>query len=113
MGFILSIVVNACAVAVTAYLMQPSVQINSFYTAFVVAVVLGFINTFVKPVVTLLTLPFNLLTLGLLSLVINGIFILFVSRLIDGFHVTGLFAAVIFSIILSLVSTVLGFFVKS
>jgi len=111
MGLIVKILINSLAVALTAYLL-PNVEIDSFLTAIIVAFVLAVINTFIKPIVAILTLPINILTLGMLSFVINGLFILLASNLVNGFTVTGFFWAVIFSIVLSIVSAVLGMFTK-
>jgi len=111
MKLFVRLLVNALAVAITAYLL-PHVTIDSFFTAVVVAVVLAVINTFLKPIVKVLTLPITLLTLGLFQVVINGAFIWYASQFIDGFTVVGFLWAVIFSIVLSLVSTVLGMMAK-
>jgi len=108
MGIIVSLLINSLAVAITAYLLQPNVQIDSFLTAVVVAVVLGVINTFIKPIIGLLTLPITLLTLGLFSLIINGLFILIVSGLVEGFTVSNFGWAIVFSIVLSIVNALLG-----
>ena len=111
MKLFVRLLVNALAVAITTYLL-PNVTIDSFFTAVVVAVVLSIINTFLKPVVSLLTLPINLLTLGIFQVIINGAFIWFASQLIDGFTVVGFLWAVIFSVVLSIVSAVLGMMAK-
>ncbi len=111
MGFIVKLLINALAVAITAYVL-PNVEINSFLTAIIVALVLAVINMFIKPIVAILTLPINILTLGLLSFIINGLFILIASNLVDGFTVGGFLWAVIFSIVLSIVSSILGIFAK-
>ena len=111
MGILVKLLINALAVAITAYLL-PNVSLNSFWTAIVVAAVLAVINTFIKPLISLLTLPINILTLGLFSFVINGFFILLISRFVFGFEVVGFLWAVIFSIVLSLVSAALGLLSK-
>jgi len=111
MKIIVRILINAVAVAITAYLL-PNVQIDGFLTAILVAAVLGIINTFIKPVIQLLTLPINILTLGLLTFIINGLFILLASNVIDGFTVVGFLWAIIFSIVLSVISSILGAFAK-
>lgn len=111
MGIIVRILINALAVAITAYLL-PNVQLDSFLTAILVAVVLGVINTFIKPIITILTLPINLLTLGLFTLIINGVFVLLASNIVAGFTVTGFLWAIIFSVVLSIISSILGMFSK-
>ncbi|MBP7967007.1 phage holin family protein, partial [Candidatus Woesebacteria bacterium] len=64
MGIVISLLVNALAVAVAAYLLTPHVRLDGFMSALIVALIMALINTFVKPIITLLTLPINLLTLG-------------------------------------------------
>lgn len=112
MGILIRLLINALAVLITAYILQTGVSINSFWDAVIVAVVLGIINAFIKPVVTILTLPINLLTLGIFSFIMNGLFVLLVSRIVPGFEVAGFWWAILFSIVLSLVSALLGMFGK-
>lgn len=112
MNILISLLINSLAIAIAAYLLQPNVRIDNFFTAVVVAVVLGLVNTFIKPIITLLTLPINFLTLGLFTFVINGLLVLFVSAVVKGFQVENFLWAVIFSIVLALISAVLGMFSK-
>ncbi|OGK37916.1 hypothetical protein A3F03_01160 [Candidatus Roizmanbacteria bacterium RIFCSPHIGHO2_12_FULL_41_11] len=107
MGILIKLIVNTLAVVITAYLLNNSVRINNFTTAAVVAVMLSFINTFIKPILNLLALPFNIITLGLFSLVVNGFLILLISRFVPGFKVDGLLWAIIFGLVLSLVNAIL------
>jgi putative membrane protein len=94
---------NALALLAVAYLM-PSVQIQSFGTALVAALVLGLANAVVRPILVLLTLPVTVLTLGLFLLVINGAVFLGVTRLVSGFEVAGWWAAILAAILYSIVS---------
>lgn len=103
---LVSWIINAVAVFASAYLL-PGVYIESFLTSFVVAIVLGIVNTFIRPLLLLLTLPINVLTLGLFTLVINAVLILLVSEFVSGFRVDGFWWAVLYSIVLSFVSGVL------
>ncbi len=112
MGILVRLLINALAVLITAYILQAGVSVNSFWDAVIVAVVLGIINAFIKPIVTILTLPINLLTLGIFSFIMNGLFVLLVSRIVPGFEVAGFWWAVLFSVVLSLVSALLGMFGK-
>jgi putative membrane protein len=84
-----------------------SPEVNKFVTALLVAIVLAFLNTIVKPIITILSLPITFFTLGLFLLVINAIIILFADKLVDGFKVDGFWTALWFSLILSLVSGIL------
>ncbi|HSD98208.1 MAG TPA: phage holin family protein [Patescibacteria group bacterium] len=107
MEILLSWLVSALAIIVTAYVL-PGVRIESFLTALVTAVVLGIINSILKPILLFLTLPINILTLGLLTFVINALLVLLASHLVPGFVVDGFWWALAFSIVLSLVNTLLG-----
>jgi len=73
-----------------------------------VAVVLAFLNTIVKPILTILTIPITVLTLGLFLLAINAFIIIFAGRLVPGFHVNGFFTALLFSVILSVSTGILN-----
>ncbi|SRR6056297_237816 len=97
---------NTIAVLVTA-LILPGVTVSSFLVALAVALVLGFLNSFVKPVLVFLTLPINLLTLGLFTLVINAFIIQFTSVIVPGFMVSSFWWAILFSIILAVVVNLL------
>lgn len=101
---ILNLLLSTLAVMMASYLL-PGVYVTSFFQAVLVAVVLGIVNTVIKPLLTILTLPLTLLTLGLFSLVINGLMVVLVDYVLVGFSVDGFFNAIIFSLILSLLST--------
>lgn len=98
---------SALAIMVAAYLL-PGVSISGFFPALVAAVVIGLINTFIKPVLIILTLPINILTLGLFTLVINALLIMLASALVPGFAVAGFGWALLFSIVLFFVNWGLG-----
>lgn len=106
MQFLIRFIVNIAAVAVAASLLA-SVSIQSFASAILVTVVLGVINTVVKPILTIIAMPINLVTFGLFSIVLNGILVLVVERLVPGFIVDGFIAAILFSLVLSVVSFLL------
>lgn len=106
MGILLRILINALAVFGAAYLL-PGVHVKDFKTALIVAVVLGVLNFLVKPVLILFTIPITILTLGLFLLVINAIIVKICSSLVDGFQVDGWLYAIIFSLIVSLFSSIL------
>lgn len=111
MRVLVKLIVNAFAVMVTAYLV-PGVQVEGYFASLVVAIVLGILNSVVKPILHFLTLPITLVTLGLFSFVINGVVILLASYLVDGFRVEGLSWAIAFSLVLSLVSWFLNSLTK-
>lgn len=93
----------ALGILLSAYLV-PGIQISSFYVAMIVAVILGFLNAVVRPVLLILTLPINLLTLGLFIFVINGLIFWFVASFIDGFDISGLWSATLGAMVVSIIS---------
>jgi putative membrane protein len=99
--------INTAALIAVAYLM-PSVTISSFASALVAALVLGFLNAIIRPILVLLTLPVTVLTLGLFIFVINGLLFWAVSAFVPGFHVAGFWSAVLGAIVFSLVSWLLS-----
>jgi len=111
MMFIIRLIINALAVYLTANLLE-GVSVDSFITAIIVAVVLGIVNTLIKPVLLLLAFPITLLTLGLFAWVINALMILLVDYLVPGFSVTSFIWALLFSLVLSVISSVLNKFTK-
>lgn len=106
MSTVINLLLSTLAVLVTTYLI-PGVDVDSFWVAVVVAVVLGLVNAFVRPVVSLLTLPVNVLTLGLFSFVITALMVMLTGALVPGFIVTGFVPALLFGVVESLVSWVL------
>lgn len=100
-------IVNALALLVLPYVV-PSIQVAGFGTALLVAVVLGLINTLLRPLLVLLTLPVTLLTLGLFIFVINALLFQLAGNLIDGFHVGGFWSALFGSIGYSVISWALS-----
>lgn len=108
MAILLQWFLGALAVMITAYLL-PGVRVENFFVALVVAVVLGIINTVLRPILLILTLPVTILTLGLFALVINALLILLVSLIVPGFSVASFWWALLFSIVL----TVVNFFLRA
>jgi len=107
MKYIINWLLITLAVFVSAELL-PGVSIDNLYTAFLVAVVLGIINTFLKPILLILTLPINLFTLGLFTLVINAGLIMLTDKIVgSGFSVDGFWWALAFSLVMSIVQAVL------
>ena len=101
--------IYAIAIVITSYLL-PGVSIAGFFSALILAVVLGAINAFIKPIVVILTLPINILTLGLFTLVINALLVMLASIVVPGFGVNGFWWAMLFAIVLSMVTWVLSRF---
>ena len=107
MRLILTWLINAVALIALPYIFR-SISVDSFFTAVLVAVVLGLINTLIRPLLVLLTLPVTLLTLGLFIFVINGLLFWAVGSFMPGFHVDGFWAGVFGAIVYSLISWALA-----
>lgn len=104
--FIIQLLLTALAAFLAAKL-TPGVNITSYWTAILLAIVLGLLDTFVKPILQFISIPVTILTLGLFLLVINALIILLASWIIDSFHVDGFWSALLYSIIFSVVSWIL------
>lgn len=100
------LIINSIVVFIGAYLLD-GVKIKNFWTAIGVAILLGLINMFIKPLILLLTLPLTILTLGLFVLVINAWILLVIDKLIDGLTIKSFWWAVIYSIIISVLNSFL------
>ena len=107
MRILLVWLINAVALIALPYLMS-SIQVDSFATALIAALVLGLINTFIRPLLVLLTLPATLLTLGLFIFVINGLLFWLAGSFIEGFHVGGFWSGVGGAILYSIISWALS-----
>lgn len=97
--------ISALALLLTAYVV-PGIMVASFYTAMIVALVIGIINVTLKPLLVLLTLPINILTLGLFTLVINGLLFWFASSIIKGFSVSDFWVALLGALLFSVITTI-------
>ncbi|NKI25614.1 putative membrane protein [Arenibacter nanhaiticus] len=111
MNLILRILLSALAVVILCYLL-PGAHVDTFMTAIIVAIVLGLLNFIVKPILVILTLPVTILTLGLFLLIINAIIILLADKLIDGFGVDSIWWALLFSLLLSFLQSILYSFLN-
>jgi putative membrane protein len=107
MRLLLLWLLNAVALLAVTYLL-PSIQVSSFGTALAAALVLGFINTLVRPILTILTFPITILTLGIFYLVLNGLLFWLASTLIPGFQVNGFVSALVGAILYGLIAWVLS-----
>lgn len=101
--------INAILLMLIPYIV-PGINVQSFWTALVAALILAFINAIIRPILILLTLPINLLTLGLFVLVINGLMFWLVSTIVKGFTVTGFWPAFFAALVFSVFSLALNYF---
>jgi putative membrane protein len=109
--FLLTWVLTAVSLVITANLVS-GFKVDSFPAALIAAVVLGLVNAIVRPILVVLTLPITFLTLGLFLFIINAITIWFAGSITPGFHVYGFVPALIGSIVLTIVASVLNFVVE-
>ena len=107
MNFIVRILISTLAVLATNWLLPDRmVQVDNFTTAIILALVLAFLNSVVKPIFIILTIPVTLISMGLFLLVINAVIILLADYFINGFQVHGFWAALIFSIVLTIINSI-------
>ena len=106
MKLILRLLLTAVAVLILAYVL-PGVEVDGYVSAIIVAVVLALLRLIVRPILVILTFPVTIITLGLFLLVINAIIILFADYFVDGFAVRNIWWALLFSLLLSFLQSVL------
>lgn len=106
MQVLINLLLSGIAVLISAYVI-PGVQVDGFFAAVVVAIILALVNAFVRPVVGLLTLPINVVTLGLFSFIITALMVMLTAMIVPGFEVSGFLAALLFGVVLSLVNGLL------
>lgn len=107
MKLLVSLVVNILTLMIVTSIL-PGFVIADWWTALVAAVVIGVINTFIKPVLLFLTLPLTIVTLGIFALILNVALLMAAAALVPGFSIDGLVTALLASILISLVSSFLG-----
>lgn len=107
LNFVLTWVLSAISLGITAYLV-PGFNISSWQAAAIAVIVMALVNAIIKPIITLLTLPLTILTLGLFLFVVNAISISLVAYFTPGFLISNFWAALLGSIVLSLVSSLLN-----
>jgi putative membrane protein len=109
--FIIHVLVIAAALWVPAYII-PGVNVASWQTLAIAALILGFINAVVRPILTILTLPITIVTLGLFYLLVNGFTFFLASKIVPGFEVDGFWWAVLGALVMSVISSFIGAFTE-
>lgn len=107
MNFIFRLLIAALVAFGLSYLL-PGIHIDSYVTALILALVLAVLNVFLKPIMVILTLPITIITFGLFLLVINAAIIMLASKMVGGFKVDGFWWALLFSILLSVATSILN-----
>ncbi len=106
MQILVNLLLSGIAVLISAYVI-PGVQVDGLFAAVVAAIILALVNAFIRPVIGLLTLPVNVMTLGLFSFVITALMVMLTAMIVPGFEVDGFLAALLFGVVLSLVNGLL------
>lgn len=107
MALLIALVLNAFALILTSKIV-PGINIDDFWVAILAAIIIGLVNTFIKPILIILTAPINILTLGLFTFVINAFLLYLASLMVPGFEVDGAWAAILGAIVLSVISAILS-----
>lgn len=111
MRLLINWIILTLGVLGTAYIL-PGVTVGGFWVALITALVLGIVNVVIRPILLFLTLPINILTLGLFTFVINALLILLVSAIVPGFSVVNFWWALLFSIVITVLVYILNKIVK-
>jgi putative membrane protein len=110
-GFVIRYIIIACVVLIIPRHLK-GITVDGFTTALLVALAMGFLNSFVKPVLKIISLPITFMTLGLFSLVITVGMVYLVELYVPGFQVSGFIAPLIFSLLIGFTNSVVGMFTK-
>ena len=105
------IIVNLLVTALLVFLLAnflPGVSVDGYGSSIIVVIVLTLLNIFIKPILQIISIPVTILTLGLFLFVINALIIWMCSGLVSGFHIDGFWYALLFSLVLSIVQSVVG-----
>lgn len=112
MNFLIKLLLATLSVIVASYLL-PGAHVNGFFDAFIVAIFLALFSATIRPILTILTVPITILTMGLFLFVINAFMIMLADWLVDGFAVDGFWWALVFGIILAIVNSIFESISKS
>ncbi len=110
-GFFFRWMILTVAILVTSYLMD-GIHVSGFFSAFFAAAILGILNAFFRPILLVLTLPINILSLGLFTFVLNAVLLMMVSGVIPGFDVYGFWSGLFGSLLISLISWIITSFIN-
>lgn len=111
MGLLLRWLILTVAIIIASYLLE-GINVSGFFSAFFAAAILGILNALFRPILILLTLPINILSLGLFTFIINALMLKMVSGVIPGFEVHGFWTAILGSLIISVISWLLNSFIS-
>lgn len=103
-GLLLRWIINALSLLLTAHVIQ-GIEVQGFFAALIAVLVLGIANAIIRPILIFLTLPLNIMTLGLFTFVINGFILYMVGAVVEGIEISGFLAALAGTILLSVISS--------
>lgn len=107
----MKILINLIVTAIIVFLLAnflPGISVDGFGSSIIVVIVLAILNFLVKPILQIISIPITILTLGLFLFVINALIIMLCGSLVGGFHVDGFWSALLFSLVLSIVQSIVG-----
>ncbi len=107
MEFLIKLLVSGAVIILTAWI-TPGVQIRSFWSAIVVALVLALLNIFLRPLMVVLTIPITVVTFGLFIFIINALMVYLASKIVSGFKIESFGWALLFSLFLSIIAYIFG-----
>lgn len=110
MGLLISFLANAAALWVTTYFV-PGVTVTDTTTLFLAAISIGLVNTFIRPILRLISLPVTLVTFGIFALIVNAVAFLIAAWFVPGFEIDGFMTAIIGALVMSIASMIINFFV--
>lgn len=111
MRYLIALLLNALALIITSHVVE-GFSINNFWTAIIAALVIGLINTFIRPLLIFITAPINFLTLGLFTFVVNAVILYLAAWIVRDFNVEGAGSAIMGAVVLAITSTVLSILVR-
>jgi putative membrane protein len=111
MKLLAELIVRTFVLIITAYIV-PGFKIGSLLSALILAVVLSILNTILKPILTFLTLPATIITLGLFTFVINAILLIIAAKIVPGFEISSFWSAIVASVVIAVVSGILNKLIK-
>jgi putative membrane protein len=107
MDILINLLVSGLSVFLADYLLA-GIKVSSFIQAIMVGIILGIVNTIIRPIILFFTLPLNLVTFGLFTFVVNALMVLLVAKVVPDFYVANFWWALAFSVVVSLISTFLS-----
>lgn len=108
MNFIVRLLISALVAYGLSKILEPHVQIDTFFTALVFVMALGLLNAIVKPILVILTLPITILTLGIFLIILNVLMVILAGKWVNGIHIDGFWWALVFGLLLSFISSVIS-----